>query len=181
MKPLGSIGITLSGGEPMSHIDFIIELLQQCKSLGIHTCLDTSGSVAKERFEKVLPYVDHFLFDYKITDPEDHKRYTGVTNDLILENLDFLYQSGASITLRCPIIPGINDNSDHFLAISELSKTYPQLHGIEILPYHDMGKNKSKSVGLDIPFDSLKTTPKEVSQEWLNLLKSMGTERVTIG
>ena len=174
-------GITLSGGEPMSHIDFIIELLQQCKSLGIHTCLDTSGSVAKERFEKVLPYVDHFLFDYKITDPEDHKRYTGVTNDLILENLDFLYQSGASITLRCPIIPGINDNSDHFLAISELSKTYPQLHGIEILPYHDMGKNKSKSVGLDIPFDSLKTTPKEVSQEWLNLLKSMGTERVTIG
>jgi pyruvate formate lyase activating enzyme len=174
-------GITLTGGEPMSHPEFVVELLRQCKQLGIHTCIETAGSVSRERFERVLPLVDHFLFDYKLSDPIDHKRYTGVTNELILENLDYLYHSGATITLRCPIIPGINDTSEHFQAIHALSITYPNLAGIELLPYHDMGKSKAQSVGLDIPLEHLKTTPKEVSEKWRTTLESLGTEKVVIG
>jgi pyruvate formate lyase activating enzyme len=174
-------GITLSGGEPMSHPEFILELLTQCKQNGVHTCIQTAGSVARERFEKVLPMVDHFLFDYKLSNPEDHKRYTGVTNQLILENLDYLYHSEATITLRCPIIPGVNDTNEHFRAIHELSLKYPNLAGIELLPYHDMGKSKAQSIGLDIPFEELKTTPKEMTENWLSTLKRLGTAKATIG
>jgi pyruvate formate lyase activating enzyme len=174
-------GITLSGGEPMSHMDFVIELLKHCKENGVHTCIQTAGAVAQSHFENVLPWVDHFLFDYKLSDPEDHKHYTGVSNELILKNLNYLYHAKAMITLRCPIIPGVNDSREHFQAIHELSRTYPNLAGIELLPYHDMGKNKSESVGLEIPFKELKTTPKEVAESWINLLKEMGTERVILG
>jgi len=174
-------GITLSGGEPMSHLEFILELLTQCKEHGVHTCIQTAGSVAQERFEKVLPLVDHFLFDYKLSDPDDHKRFTGVSNELILENLAYLYKNGATITLRCPIIPGVNDTQEHLLAIHELSLDYPDLVGIELLPYHDMGKSKAESIGLDIPFEELKTTPKEKSENWLNILRTLGTEKAVMG
>lgn len=174
-------GITLSGGEPMSHPEFVVELLSQCKQLGVHTCIQTAGSVSRERYERVLPLVDHFLFDFKLSNPKDHKRFTGVTNELILDNLDYLYHSGATITLRCPIIPGINDTNEHFTAIHELSLAYPNLAGIELLPYHDMGKSKAKSIGLEVPFQEVKTTPKDVADRWLNTLKGLGTERVALG
>ncbi len=174
-------GITLSGGEPMSHLEFIQELLTQCKEHGVHTCIQTAGSVAQERFEKVLPLVDHFLFDFKLSNPKNHKRYTGVSNELILENLRYLYKNGAIITLRCPIITGINDTQDHFLAIHELSLEYPNLAGIELLPYHDMGKSKAASIGLKIPFEELKTTTKEKSESWLNRLRILGTNKAVIG
>ena len=80
-------GITVTGGEPLLQTDFLIEILKKCKENGIHTAVDTAGYVPFENFEKILPYTDLFLYDIKLFDSEKHKKYTGMSNKLILENL----------------------------------------------------------------------------------------------
>ncbi len=102
-------GLTITGGEPMLQEKFTFALLKAAKAEGIHTCLDTSGWASRRAYERMLPFVDAFLYDYKATDPETHRRLTGVSNDRILDNLDFLYHRNARILLRCPLIPGVND------------------------------------------------------------------------
>ena len=119
--------MTISGGEPMSQLSFTLALLRRAKSEGIHTCIDTSGYAPRSGFEKVIQYAYLFLFDYKITKSDDHLKLTGVNNQLILENLDYLYKQNMNIRLRCPIIPGINDTSEHHDAILKLEKKYPNI------------------------------------------------------
>jgi glycyl-radical enzyme activating protein len=174
-------GITLSGGEPLAQFPFSMELLKQCQELGIHTCLETSGYAPQKQLLKILAYVDLLLLDYKITGAEAHQKYTGVSNETILANLDAAYQAGTPIILRCPIIPSINDTAEHFQAIYDLEKKYPGLQGIEILPYHDMGNNKRTSIGVEKTLADLKSTPPDTSAEWLQQLKKLGCEKVKIG
>jgi glycyl-radical enzyme activating protein len=174
-------GVTLSGGEPLAQFPFALELLKQCRRLGIHTCLETSGYAPQVQFLKILPYVDLLLLDYKLSNLEDHRKYTGVPNEPILSNLETAYRTGIPIILRCPIIPTVNDTPEHFQAIFNLEKKYPALGGIEILPYHDMGNNKRTSIGIERTLPELKTTPPEVSAEWLQQLRDLGCEKVKIG
>ena len=141
-------GITISGGEPMAQFEFTKELLVEAKKNGLHTVLDTCGYGEQNHYKEVFPYVDLFLFDYKLADDELHKRYTGVSNKAILDHLDFLYNNGASIVLRCPLIPGINDNEDHLKGIKEIIRKYPLLKSVEIMPYHNMGRDKAERVGM---------------------------------
>jgi glycyl-radical enzyme activating protein len=173
-------GITLSGGEPLLHLPFSIELLKRCNEIGINTCVETSGFTSAEKFSQILPYIDTLLFDYKITGSEEHKKYTGVNNELILSNLDQAYHSGTQIILRCPIIPGINDTQEHFKGIRNLDEKYPNLKGIELLPYHTIGNNKRTSIGLEPTLQNLKTTPKELSANWLEQLNKMNCTKVKI-
>jgi glycyl-radical enzyme activating protein len=144
-------GITLSGGEPTLQFAFCKALLQAAREHNIHTCLDTSGHDRQEDFAELLPLVDLFLYDYKLTSSESHLRWTGAGNELILSNLEFLYRSGAAIILRCPILPGINDSQEHLDGIAALSRKYRRLRGVEILPYHDIGLYKFGLLGLDPP------------------------------
>jgi pyruvate formate lyase activating enzyme len=144
-------GMTLSGGEPTLQFDFCKALLTAAHEHGIHTCLDTSGHGRQEDFAALLPLVDLFLYDYKLTSTELHRHWTGEGNELILENLEYLYQSGAAILLRCPILPGINDSPEDMEAIAALGRKYPRLHGIELLPYHNTGLYKFKLLGMDSP------------------------------
>jgi pyruvate formate lyase activating enzyme len=144
-------GLTLSGGEPTLQFDFCRALLRAAREHGLHTCLDTSGHNSQQAFVELLPLVDLFLFDYKLTDSDAHLRWTGAGNELILSNLDFLYRSGAKIVLRCPLLPGINDNEEHFKGIAAMNQKYPGLQGIEILPYHDTGDYKYGLLGMDSP------------------------------
>lgn len=174
-------GITLSGGEPLFQFSFSKELLKQCKSLKINTCVETSGFVSPFKFKQLLPYIDVLLFDYKITDSQEHESYTGVPNHVILENLQAAYRYGTAIYLRCPIVPGVNDNDWHFNAIAELSEKYPRLAGIELLPYHDMGNNKRISIGKSETFTELKTVTPEVSQQWIAQLRELGCKKAIIG
>ena len=141
-------GITLSGGEPLAQISFSKGLLKAAKSAGIHTCIETSGYAPTKSVMEILPFIDYFLFDYKVTGEECHKKYTGVGQKLILENLRIIYESGKKILLRCPIISGVNDNQEHFEAIKALKLKYPNLEGVEYLPYHDLGKSKAEAIGL---------------------------------
>jgi glycyl-radical enzyme activating protein len=140
-------GLTVSGGEPMAQFEFLKALLQGARRRGIHTCLDTSGLATPERYAEVLPLVDLFLFDYKATDPEEHRRLTGHSNVAILGNLDFLCGEGAAVTLRCPIVPGVNDSDGHLAGIAALAARHPGLAGVEVMAYHDLGRSKGQRVG----------------------------------
>lgn len=174
-------GMTLSGGEPLLHYPFSMEILKKCKDLNVNTCLETSGEISTQKFSQILPFVDVLLFDYKATGFADYKKYTGVSNERILNNLDIAYQYGTPIILRCPVVPGINDNDLHFKGIAEIDKKYPNLRGIEILPYHDMGNSKRKSLGFDEALADLKTVPPEVAEEWIEKLRNFGCHKVKIG
>ncbi len=174
-------GITLSGGEPLFQYPFAKALLNRCKELGIHTCVETSGFLSPFKFKQILPLIDVLLFDYKITGSEVHHNYTGVPNQAILENLNAAYRYGVSVILRCPVIPEINDTKLHFSAIAELNKRYPKLKAIELLPYHDMGNNKRTSIGISQTLTKHKIVLPEISNKWIAQLKNMGCDKVKIG
>ncbi len=160
-------GLTLSGGEPLWSIDFSYELLRLAKEAGLHTALETSGCSKWEDLERIRPFVDLFLYDYKETDSDLHKQFTGVSNHLILDNLKRLNDTGASVILRCPIIPGCNDREDHFQAIGRLADALPCITGVDIEPYHPLGRSKSLDLGMEYPLGDLSFPPQEVVASWV--------------
>lgn len=173
-------GVTISGGEPLAQLSFTLELLKGLKELNIHTAVETCGLAPKESFRKLLPYTDLFLFDYKATGEDLHRKLTGAGNRAILENLDFLYNSKAGIVLRLPLIPGVNDSREHFKAIASLAEKYPGLSGVEIMPYHNIGNDKAWKIGKPSLLNDLKTTPEEVKEGWIKTFHSMGCLSVTL-
>jgi pyruvate formate lyase activating enzyme len=174
-------GLTLSGGEPLLQLSFSAALLRSCKENNIHTCVETSGYVSPRQFKDVLSWMDILLFDYKITGAGNHEKYTGVPNKVILENLDLAYCLGVPIILRCPIIPDVNDTKEHFRGIRALDLKYPNLAGIEIMPYHALGNSKRLSIGMEMTFCNLKTVSPESSSQWIEQLMEMGCKKVRVG
>lgn len=174
-------GLTLSGGDPLFQFDFAHEILTKAKQKGLNTCVESEGFGTKEQFLKIIPLVDYFYFDYKITDPFDHERYTGVANKVVLENLEVLARHDKHITLRCVLVPGINDNDEHFRSIAALSKKYPAIRGVEVMAYHDFGSGKYKQIGKPLyPIDSKSVTP-EVAEKWINRIREFGCTNVKKG
>jgi pyruvate formate lyase activating enzyme len=135
-------GVTLSGGEPMLQPLFTADLLASAKRRGLHTVLDTCGHASWESFERLRANVDLFLYDLKLVDPRQHRRYTGVSNDLILANLRRLSELGHRIVLRLPVVPGITDDPDNLAAVRALAAGLPRLAGLDLLPYHRTGVGK---------------------------------------
>ena len=131
----------------MLQIDFLEEILKKCKDEGIHTAVDTAGYVSFDKFERILPYTDMFLYDVKIADSEKHKKYVGAPNELIIENLKKLIALGKRVWVRVPVIAGINDTEEEILAINEISSGVEK---IELLPYHAMGEHKYEALGKKI-------------------------------
>lgn len=150
-------GLTVSGGEPLLQYDFLVQLLRAGHAHGIHTCVETSGFARQEKVMGLLGLVDEFLFDIKLIDDARHIACTGVSNKPILENLDALLTHGAAVRLRCPIIPGINDTDAHISGVSALTHRYPNLLGVDVLPYHSIGRNKWKQIGRDYSLSDLET------------------------
>lgn len=140
-------GATLSGGEPMSQFDFTAAFLRQAKAEKLHTCLDTSGQAPFANYEQIMDLVDIFLFDYKETDPEKHRQFTGVSNRMILENLAKIDAAGGVTMLRCPVIPGLNDRQDHFEGIAATANKLKHVLEIDIHPYHPLGSSKNERIG----------------------------------
>lgn len=133
-------GVTFSGGEPLFQPSFLYEALSRCKELGIHTAIETSGYAPQESFKEISSKVDLFLYDIKVIDDEQHKRYTGVSNKLILSNLKFLAMSGRGkdTIIRIPLIPTISDTDDNIDAIIRLISSLKGLEEIHLLPFHDV-------------------------------------------
>jgi len=173
-------GMTLSGGDPLFQHSFSLSLLKKAKELRINTCIETAGYVKKELLEKVIPYTDLILYDFKLADNKLHKKFTGVDNVRILNNLEYLSHQKVPLVLRCPVIQGINNNEEHFRKIAELSKKYENIIGVEIMPYHEFGKIKYEQLGRDYEINS-KTPPKSETEEWVRALRAMGCENVKKG
>ncbi|MFW6011643.1 MAG: glycyl-radical enzyme activating protein [Desulfosalsimonas sp.] len=138
-------GVTLSGGEPLMQVDFAKRLLKTFKEKGLHTAIDTSGHVEWAKMEKVLPFADLLLWDIKHLDPDEHKRTTGVGNNLILENLKKASKT-KKIWLRVPLIKGFNDSEDHIRKTAALAVEI-NAEKLSLLPYHEGGKSKCQQIG----------------------------------
>ena len=134
-------GVTFSGGEPLSHIDVLETLAQECKRHRLHVCVDTCGHAPAESFRSSLRFTDLFLFDLKHMDPAKHQLHTGQDNRLILANLRLLSDSGANIFLRLPLIEGINADSENIAATLAFAKNL-RLRQVNLLPYHATGRSK---------------------------------------
>ena len=140
-------GVTFSGGECLLGIDMLEELLRTCRSEGIHTAVDTAGAVPFEYFERVIPYTDIFLYDVKMLSSERHKFYTGIGNELILDNLAKLLSLGVTVTVRIPVIAGVNDTEEEMRGIRALLDSHGGCAEVELLPYHGMGEYKYSAIG----------------------------------
>ena len=147
-------GVTISGGEPLLQSSFVSEVLQLCQEAGINTCLETAGSVARRAWQRVLPHTDLILYDLKHMDSDQHRRMTGLPNELILDNARWLAESTVAILFRVPLIPGFNDSPEaiHQLAafVSGLHRT--NIKGIELMPFHRMAIGKYDSLDEEYRF-----------------------------
>ncbi len=149
-------GVTFSGGEPLLQATFLKELLEKCKSENFHTTVDTSGFTNKADFAEIIEFTDLFLYDLKPMDPQEHLYYTGVSNRIILENLDFLYENGKKIIIRIPLIPGITDTGENIHSvITFLSHLKEKIVEVNLLPYHSIGKNKYRKLEVPDRMDGL--------------------------
>jgi pyruvate formate lyase activating enzyme len=145
-------GVTFSGGEPMMQFDFLLEALQSCREKGFHTTVDTSGFSTPEKFKKIIPFTNLFLFDIKHLDSLKHKEYTGVHNEVILSNYRLIMESGCNYMVRIPVVPGFNDSPEHIAMVKEfiLGEKSENLKMINLLPYHKTGS--SKYTRFNIPY-----------------------------
>ncbi|MFS0862944.1 pyruvate formate-lyase-activating protein [Fredinandcohnia sp. 179-A 10B2 NHS] len=148
-------GVTVSGGEPLLQVDFLIELFKECKKLGIHTTIDSSGGCFNrtphfiERLEELLTLTDLILLDIKEIDTVKHKELTGMGNEHILDFAQYLSDKKVPVWVRHVLVPTISDNDEDLTKLSEFIKTLGNVEKIEILPYHKLGIYKWESLGLE--------------------------------
>lgn len=139
-------GVTFSGGEPLAQPHFLLALLEACRDREISTAVDTSGYGSWPVLEQAAKLTDIFLFDLKLMDPELHRQYTSLGNELSLANLQALTKVHPGVVVRIPIIPGITDTQDNLRAMAAFLRPLPVQY-IEILPYHDTAKPKYTRLG----------------------------------
>ena len=138
-------GVTISGGEPLMQPDFLLDLLKACRERGIHRVVDTSGFADAEVLLEVAKHTDLFLFDLKHMDTATHRKWTGVENEKILNNLRLLAKSGAEITVRIPLIKGVNSDTDSLRAlVAFIASLDGTPKPVDLLPYHAIAAAKHK-------------------------------------
>jgi len=154
-------GVTFSGGEPLMQPDFLLALLNQCRARNIHTAVDTSCYAEPEIVESVAKRADLFLCDLKHMDNEMHERFTGVGNNLILENIRLISQADRKIIIRIPIIPGFNDEAANIEATGKFAASLSGVGRIEILPFNRGGLEKSTRLTGEIKSMQIETPDEE--------------------
>ncbi len=164
-------GITVSGGEPLLQIDFLLELFTEAKDQGISTCLDTAGQpfTFEEpfygKFLKLMELTDLLLLDFKHIDVEEHQRLTGVSNDNILAMAKELERLGKPIWARHVLVPGWTDKEPALRRLGEYLRSLQNVQRIEVLPYHTLGLHKYEAMGLSSPLPDV--PPATLAQkEW---------------
>lgn len=171
-------GMTLSGGEPLMQAEFAEALLRSARRLGISTAVETAG-VLLDPLEQTADAVDLFLLDYKASEEMQHRNHVGTSLFQVLEGLERLAAMGARVRLRCPIIPGINDNEMHFCRIAELCREYTCIEAVDVLPYHDYGKSKAKEIGKPWPLAQT-SVDEETAAAWIARLAALGCRNVCL-
>jgi len=163
-------GVTFSGGEPLEQSEFLESLLICCQKKKIHTAVDTSGYISWGILNKISPKVDLFLYDLKLMDNERHKKYTGVFNEIILENLKKLSSVHNNILVRFPVIPGINDDYQNIREMGELL-SFLKITQVRLLPYHHIGIDKYRRLGRTYKLATTQPPSKERLSEISAILK----------
>ena len=168
-------GVTFSGGEPLQQHEFLLEMLQACHAEGIHTAVDTSGFASWSVLEKVAQYTDLFLYDLKLIEDTAHKHFTGVSNQLILSNLQRLLESGANMRIRIPFVEGAtftDKNIDETLDFLNALAIKPE--AIDLLPYHNTASHKYDRMKMVNEFNGVKSLNKGELTDVRERLESAG-------
>jgi pyruvate formate lyase activating enzyme len=157
-------GVTFSGGEPFAQARFLLAALARCRSLGIHTAVETCGHASPDDLDTAEPLVDLFLFDLKVADPDRHRALTGTGNALILDNLRQLAGRGADrIVVRVPVVPGLTDSAANVEALASLTASLG-IARAELCAYHPLGRAKYVELGLPEPPDPPAPTPEALER-----------------
>lgn len=161
-------GITVTGGEPLLQIDFVIELFKEFKKHNVHTACDTSGFMFNPNDEKsvekhleLIKYTDLFLLDIKHIDDEEHKKLTGVSNKNVIAFAKFLNEHNKKVWIRHVLVPGITLNDEYLKQLREFIDTLDNVEKIEVLPYHTMGTVKYKNLGIPYSLEGVEPPTKE--------------------
>jgi len=168
-------GVTISGGEPLLHHQYLIKLLDACGEEGIHRCVDTSGFASKKVLLEVASKSEHFLYDLKMMDDKKHKEWTGVSNKNILENLQLLAETGTPINIRIPLIKGVNDDTKNIHASAKFITTLKSKSlMVNILPFHNIADKKYKKLGIQYNKGKMDEPEIKRQDEILEIFKSYG-------
>lgn len=148
-------GITVSGGEPLAQIDFLLELFTKAKDRGINTCIDTAGGPFTregewfEKFKRLMNVTDVLLMDIKHINEEEHIKLTGHTGKNIIEMFRYLDEINKPVWIRHVLVPGITDNDGYLIQTRDFIRTLGNVQRVEVLPYHGLGAMKYKDLGID--------------------------------
>lgn len=166
-------GVTISGGEPLLQADFVKDLLLKCKKLGLHTVIDTSGSIPLEKSKEAIDASDMLLLDIKAIDEAVCKDLTGMGNENTIKTLDYCEKSHKPIWIRHVVVPGITLHKTMLERLADFLSSYTCIENIEILPFHKMGEFKWESLKLDY---SLADTPEPTKDE-IKMVKEIFSSR----
>lgn len=158
-------GVTFSGGEPLTHGEYLRDIAKRCNEKGIHVMVESCGFGNYEEFAQALPYIGGMFMDVKYMDPSVHEELTGVSNELILDNIRKISAFGIPLTIRTPIVPGCTDSEENIRAIAEFVGNLPTAKEYELLAYHDFGTPKYKSLGRSYALADVKTPDDETMRE----------------
>ena len=176
-------GVTLSGGEVMTaDMDYVEALCKKLRHHGITVTIDTCGHAPYENYERLLPYVDTFLYDIKTMDNDLHKKYMGAGNELILSNLEKLSEAGARIYIRIPTIKEVNgDDASMEESIHYLQEKRIRVANVNLLPYHNTGSSKYEKIGMKYEGTELHAPGKDEMEHFVTLFKEAGFHNIKIG
>lgn len=156
-------GITVTGGEPLLQMDFLLELFRLARQEGVHTCLDTSGVTYRpgsQKLDALLELTDLVMLDIKHTDASAHKTLTGHGNEHILEFARHLDEKKVPVWIRHVLIPGITDGETHLKKLGKLLSGLSNVKALEVLPYHTMGVSKYEQLNLPYPLEGIEPATK---------------------
>lgn len=158
-------GITLTGGEPLLQMDFVIEVFKACKKKGIHTCLDTSGITFNpndtSKFDELIKYTNLVMLDIKHIDEQKHKALTGHSNKNILAFAEYLRDNDIDVWIRHVVVPNVTQNDDDLYRLGRFLGTLKNMKALDVLPYHTMGKVKYEKLGMEYPLGDIPPLSKE--------------------
>lgn len=166
-------GVTISGGEPLHQIEFTLNLLKEFKKKSLHTTLDTTGYANGKDFEKILPYTDLILFDIKHLDSKIHQKYTGIPNEIILDNFERCLKHNQKIWVRVPIIPNFNDSLQYIESLAKFLSN-KLIDKVSLLKYHEWGKHKYKFLDRDYPLKNAYFINQDLIFKFKKMLESYG-------
>ena len=169
-------GVTISGGEPLMQHEFTAELLKLLKENGVHTALDTCLYASRESLDAVLPYVDIFLIDIKAIDKDVHKECTGVTNEIILDNLRYIDSLGKAYEIRIPYVP--SQNSMEIEKIADFITTLENADRVKLLAYHDLSRTKYSALEMEYTMGDTAVPTKDEYEVAFEILKSRGINAI---